>query len=152
MDGQQQKQAKAQGPQNTGPCDRPGPKLTENDGKNSTCWNTFWSKPNLLCLVTNIVTNRKRLTFPSLSLSLSFSCVCVCLQATQVNNKQKYSVVSVEIKVINKSDHAPYFESSTYTGIVSVGVAPRSLVFQVEDPSSPLMIKAADDDFPDVRN
>uniref|UniRef100_A0A8B9DNR1 Cadherin domain-containing protein n=1 Tax=Anser cygnoides TaxID=8845 RepID=A0A8B9DNR1_ANSCY len=74
------------------------------------------------------------------------------VMATQVNNKQKYSVVSVEIKVINKSDHAPYFESSTYTGIVSVGVAPRSLVFQVEDPSSPLMIKAADDDFPDKFN
>lgn len=76
----------------------------------------------------------------------------VRLQATQVNNKQKYSVVSVEIKVINKSDYAPNFKFSTYTGIVSVGAAPKSLVFQVEDPSSPLMIKAEDYDFPDVRN
>ncbi|XP_035182528.1 cadherin-related family member 5 [Oxyura jamaicensis] len=74
------------------------------------------------------------------------------VMATQVNNKQKYSVVSVEIKVINKSDSAPCFESNTYTGIVSVGVAPRSLVFQVEDSSSPLMIKATDNDFPDKFN
>lgn len=76
----------------------------------------------------------------------------VCLQATQVNNKQKYSIVSVEIKVINKSNYAPHFEFTTYTGIVSVGAAPKSLVFQAEDPSSPLMIKAEDGDFPDVRN
>ncbi|NXK56591.1 CDHR5 protein, partial [Chauna torquata] len=72
------------------------------------------------------------------------------VMATQVNNKQKYSVVSVEIKVINKSDHAPYFESGIYTGTVSVGLVPRSFVFQAGDPSSPLMITAADDDFPDV--
>lgn len=76
----------------------------------------------------------------------------VSLQAAQVNNKQKYSIVSVEIKVINKSDNAPYFEPSSYTGIASVGAAPKSLVFQAEDPSSPLMIKAEDGDFPDVRN
>uniref|UniRef100_A0A8C3GDM9 Cadherin domain-containing protein n=1 Tax=Cairina moschata TaxID=8855 RepID=A0A8C3GDM9_CAIMO len=74
------------------------------------------------------------------------------VMATQVNNKQKYSVVSVEIKVINKSDYAPNFKFSTYTGIVSVGAAPKSLVFQVEDPSSPLMIKAEDYDFPDKFN
>lgn len=74
------------------------------------------------------------------------------VMATQVNNKQKYSIVSVEIKVINKSDHAPHFEFNTYTGIVSVGAAPKSLVFQVEDPSSPLMIKAEDGDFPDKFN
>ncbi|KAM9190262.1 cadherin-related family member 5 [Mergus octosetaceus] len=74
------------------------------------------------------------------------------VMAAQVNNKQKYSIVSVEIKVINKSDHAPHFESSPFTGIVSVGAAPKSLVFQVEDPSSPLMIKAEDDDFPDKFN
>ncbi|XP_068539728.1 cadherin-related family member 5 isoform X1 [Anas acuta] len=74
------------------------------------------------------------------------------VMAAQVNNKQKYSIVSVEIKVINKSNYAPYFEPSTYTGIVSVGAAPKSLVFQAEDPSSPLMIKAEDGDFPDKFN
>ncbi|NXG76778.1 CDHR5 protein, partial [Baryphthengus martii] len=72
------------------------------------------------------------------------------VMATQVNNIQKYSVVSVEIKVINKSDYAPYFESRIYSGIVSVGLAPRSFVFQAGDPSSPLMITAVDDDFPNV--
>ncbi|NXC50020.1 CDHR5 protein, partial [Penelope pileata] len=72
------------------------------------------------------------------------------VMATQVNNKQKYSVVTVEIKVINKSDHAPYFESGIYAGTVSVGLDPRSFVFQAGDPSSPLMITALDDDFPDV--
>ncbi|KFQ34239.1 Cadherin-related family member 5, partial [Merops nubicus] len=72
------------------------------------------------------------------------------VMATQVNNIQKYSIVTVEIKVINKSDHAPYFESRSYNGTVSVGLAPRSFVFKAGDPSSPLMITAADEDFPDV--
>ncbi|NXJ07073.1 CDHR5 protein, partial [Odontophorus gujanensis] len=72
------------------------------------------------------------------------------VMATQVNDKQKYSIASVEIKVINKSDHAPYFESRIYAGTVSVGLDPRSFVFQAGDSSSPLMIAALDDDFPDV--
>ncbi|NXI90342.1 CDHR5 protein, partial [Psophia crepitans] len=72
------------------------------------------------------------------------------VMATQVNNIQKYSVVTVEIKVINKSDYAPYFESRIYNGMVFVGVAPRSFVFQAGDSSSPLMITAVDNDFPDV--
>ncbi|NXX63977.1 CDHR5 protein, partial [Scopus umbretta] len=72
------------------------------------------------------------------------------VMATQVNNIQKYSIVSVEIKVINKSDYPPYFESKIYNGTVFVGLAPRSFVFQAGDPSRPLMIKAVDDDFPDV--
>ncbi|NWR60689.1 CDHR5 protein, partial [Bucorvus abyssinicus] len=72
------------------------------------------------------------------------------VMATQVNNIQKYSVASVEIKVINKSDHAPSFESRVYNGTVFVSLAPRSFVFQTGHPSSPLMIRAVDDDFPDV--
>ncbi|NWX19191.1 CDHR5 protein, partial [Aegotheles bennettii] len=72
------------------------------------------------------------------------------VMATQVNNIQKYSVVSVEIKVINKSDHAPRFESRIYNGTVSVGLPPRSFVFQAGNPSGPLVITAMDDDFPDV--
>ncbi|XP_040463827.1 cadherin-related family member 5 isoform X1 [Falco naumanni] len=74
------------------------------------------------------------------------------VMATQVNNIQKYSVVSVEIKVINKSYYPPYFASSIYHGTVFVGLAPRSFVFQAGDPSRPLMITAADDDFPDKFN
>ncbi|OXB70130.1 UNVERIFIED_CONTAM: hypothetical protein H355_000023 [Colinus virginianus] len=74
------------------------------------------------------------------------------VMATQVNDKQKYSIASVEIKVINKSDHAPYFESGIYAGTVSVGLDPRSFVFQAGDSSSPLMIAALDDDFPDKVN
>ncbi|XP_061306942.1 cadherin-related family member 5 isoform X1 [Pezoporus flaviventris] len=70
------------------------------------------------------------------------------VMATQVNNIQKYSVASVEIKVVNKSEHPPYFENKIYSGRVSVGLAPRSFVFQAGDPSSPLMITAVDDDFP----
>ncbi|NXJ95828.1 CDHR5 protein, partial [Corythaixoides concolor] len=72
------------------------------------------------------------------------------VMATQVNNIQKYAVVSVEIKTINKSDYPPYFESPIYNGTVFVGLAPRSFVFQAGDPSSPLMITAVDDDFPNV--
>ncbi|KFQ13328.1 Cadherin-related family member 5, partial [Leptosomus discolor] len=72
------------------------------------------------------------------------------VMATQVNNIQKYSIVSVEIKVINKSDFAPYFESRIYNGTVLVGLAPRSFVFQAGETSRPLMITAADDDFPNV--
>ncbi|NXS51990.1 CDHR5 protein, partial [Brachypteracias leptosomus] len=72
------------------------------------------------------------------------------VMATQVNNIQKYSIACVEIKVINKSENAPYFESRTYNGTVSTGLAPRSFVFQAGDPSNPLMIRALDEDFPNV--
>ncbi|NXE83578.1 CDHR5 protein, partial [Cochlearius cochlearius] len=72
------------------------------------------------------------------------------VMATQVNNIQKYSTVSVEIKVIAKSDYPPYFESRIYNGTVFVGLAPRRFVFQAGDPSSPLMITAVDDDYPNV--
>ncbi|NWH44392.1 CDHR5 protein, partial [Fregata magnificens] len=72
------------------------------------------------------------------------------VMATQVNNIQKYSIVSVEIKVINKSDYLPYFESRIYNGTVFVGLAQRSFVFQAGDPLTPLMITAVDDDFPNV--
>ncbi|NXG37691.1 CDHR5 protein, partial [Dromaius novaehollandiae] len=72
------------------------------------------------------------------------------VMASQVNNIQKYSVVSVEIKVINKSDYAPYFNSEIYRGTVSVGLAPGSFVLEADTPSKPLMITAADDDFTDV--
>ncbi|XP_021258785.1 cadherin-related family member 5 [Numida meleagris] len=74
------------------------------------------------------------------------------VMATQVNNKQKYSIANVEIKVINKSNHAPYFESQIYSGTVVAGLDPRSFVFQAGDSSSPLMIAALDDDFPDKVN
>ncbi|XP_061227002.1 cadherin-related family member 5 [Neopsephotus bourkii] len=74
------------------------------------------------------------------------------VMATQVNNIQKYSVASVEIKVVNKSEHPPYFENKTYSGTAFVGLAPRNFVFQAGDPSSPLMITAVDDDFPDKVN
>ncbi|XP_029895448.1 cadherin-related family member 5 isoform X3 [Aquila chrysaetos chrysaetos] len=74
------------------------------------------------------------------------------VMATQVNNIQKYSIVSVEIKVINKSDYPPFFESRIYYGTVFVGLAPRSFVFHTGDTSSPLMITAADDDFPNKVN
>ncbi|KFU97492.1 Cadherin-related family member 5, partial [Pterocles gutturalis] len=72
------------------------------------------------------------------------------VMATQVNNIQKYSLATVEIKVINKSDYAPYFESRIYNGTAFAGLAPRRFVFQAGDPSSPLMITAVDDDFPNV--
>ncbi|KAM9278470.1 cadherin-related family member 5 [Morus bassanus] len=74
------------------------------------------------------------------------------VMATQVNNKQKYSIVSVEIKVINRSDYLPYFESRIYNGTVFVGLAPRSFVFQAGNLSAPLMITAVDDDFPNKVN
>ncbi|XP_009980588.1 PREDICTED: uncharacterized protein LOC104375834, partial [Tauraco erythrolophus] len=74
------------------------------------------------------------------------------VMASQVNNIQKYAVVTVEIKAINKSDYPPYFENPIYNGTVFVGLAPRSFVFQAGDPSSPLMITAVDDDFPNKVN
>ncbi|NXX74982.1 CDHR5 protein, partial [Urocolius indicus] len=72
------------------------------------------------------------------------------VMATQVNNVQKYSVATVEILVINKSNYTPYFESKIYNGMVSAGLDPGSFVYQADHPSSPLMITAVDDDFPDV--
>lgn len=78
-----------------------------------------------------------------ISLSLS-------LQATQVSNVRKYSVATVEIKVINKSNFPPYFEKGVYNGTVFVGLPQRSFVYQAGDPSTPLVITALDQDFPDV--
>ncbi|KAM6274452.1 cadherin-related family member 5 [Porphyrio hochstetteri] len=74
------------------------------------------------------------------------------VMATQANNIQKYSVVTVEIKVINKSLNPPYFENKIYNGTTYVGLAPKSFVFQAGDPSTPLMIAAVDADFPDKVN
>ncbi|NWU87081.1 CDHR5 protein, partial [Onychorhynchus coronatus] len=72
------------------------------------------------------------------------------VMATQANNVRKYSVATVEIKVINKSLYPPHFERGPYNGTVVVGLAPRSFVFQAGHPSTPLTITAADEDFPDV--
>ncbi|NXS89858.1 CDHR5 protein, partial [Erpornis zantholeuca] len=72
------------------------------------------------------------------------------VMATQVSNIRKYSVATVEIKVINKSDYPPYFERGVYNGTVFVGLPRRSFVHQAGDPSTPLVITAVDEDFPDV--
>ncbi|NXD26915.1 CDHR5 protein, partial [Spelaeornis formosus] len=72
------------------------------------------------------------------------------VMATQASNIRKYSVVTVEIKAINKSNFAPYFEKSVYNGTVFVGLPRRSFVYQAGDPSTPLVITAMDQDFPDV--
>ncbi|NXH40967.1 CDHR5 protein, partial [Dicaeum eximium] len=72
------------------------------------------------------------------------------VMATQVSNIRKYSVATVEIKVINKSNFPPYFEKGVYNGTVFVGLPQRSFVYQAGDPSTPLVITAIDQDFPDV--
>ncbi|NXQ44002.1 CDHR5 protein, partial [Catharus fuscescens] len=72
------------------------------------------------------------------------------VMATQVSNIRKYSVATVEIKVINKSNFPPYFEKGVYNGTVFVGLPQRSFVYQAGDPSTPLVITALDQDFPDV--
>ncbi|NXA71487.1 CDHR5 protein, partial [Thryothorus ludovicianus] len=72
------------------------------------------------------------------------------VMATQVSNIRKYSVATVEIKVINKSNFAPSFEKKVYNGTVFVGLPLRSFVYQAGDPSTPLVITAMDQDFPDV--
>ncbi|XP_073203236.1 cadherin-related family member 5 isoform X3 [Lepidochelys kempii] len=74
------------------------------------------------------------------------------VMATQANNALRYSFSTVEIKVIAKSSHAPYFENSRYTGTVSAGLATLSLVMDSKAPSIPLKIFAADDDFPNKLN
>ncbi|KAM4898166.1 cadherin-related family member 5 [Sylvia borin] len=74
------------------------------------------------------------------------------VMATQVNNIRKYSVATVEIKVISKSNFPPYFEKRVYNGTVFVGLPQRSFVYQAGDPSTPLVITAMDQDFPDNVN
>ncbi|CAN8214480.1 unnamed protein product [Coccothraustes coccothraustes] len=74
------------------------------------------------------------------------------VMATQVSNVRKYSVATVEIKVINKSNFPPYFEKGLYNGTVFVGLPQRSFVYQAGDPSTPLVITAMDQDFPDKVN
>ncbi|XP_067396623.1 cadherin-related family member 5 isoform X2 [Emydura macquarii macquarii] len=70
------------------------------------------------------------------------------VMATQANNAQRYSLTTIEIKVIIKSSHPPYFTSPTYTGTVSAGLPALSLVMESGTPSKLLKIFAADDDFP----
>ncbi|NXU49730.1 CDHR5 protein, partial [Turnix velox] len=72
------------------------------------------------------------------------------VMATQVNNIQKYAIASVEIKVVSKNNYPPYFERRLYNGTVFLGLAPRSFVLQAGEHLAPLVIQAADDDFPDV--
>ncbi|TRZ21252.1 hypothetical protein HGM15179_005778 [Zosterops borbonicus] len=74
------------------------------------------------------------------------------VMATQANNIRKYSVATVEIKVINKSNFPPYFEKGVYSGTVFVGLPQKSFVYQAGDPSTPLVITAMDQDFPDNIN
>ncbi|XP_030806066.1 cadherin-related family member 5 [Camarhynchus parvulus] len=74
------------------------------------------------------------------------------VMATQVSNVRKYSVATVEIKVITKSNFPPYFEKGVYNGTVFVGLPQRSFVYQAGDPSTPLVITAMDQDFPDKVN
>ncbi|XP_039922299.1 cadherin-related family member 5 [Hirundo rustica] len=74
------------------------------------------------------------------------------VMATQISNIRKYSVATVEIKVINKSNFPPYFEKEVYSGTVFVGLPQRSFVYQAGDPSTPLMITAMDQDFSDKVN
>ncbi|NXB97636.1 CDHR5 protein, partial [Orthonyx spaldingii] len=72
------------------------------------------------------------------------------VMATQASNLRKYSVASVEIKVINKSNYPPYFQTGIYNGTAFVGLPRGSFVYQAGDPSTPLVITAMDEDFPDV--
>ncbi|NXA11607.1 CDHR5 protein, partial [Sapayoa aenigma] len=72
------------------------------------------------------------------------------VMAAQVNDVRKYTVATVEIKVISESLYPPHFEVGVYNGTVFAGLALRSFVFQAGDPSTPLMITALDDDFTDV--
>nr|XP_030129551.3 cadherin-related family member 5 [Taeniopygia guttata] len=74
------------------------------------------------------------------------------VMATQASNIRKYSVATVVIKVINKSNFPPYFEKGVYNGTVFVGLPQRSFVYQAGDPSTPLVIMAMDEDFPDKVN
>ncbi|XP_014373257.2 cadherin-related family member 5 isoform X3 [Alligator sinensis] len=74
------------------------------------------------------------------------------VMATQANSIEKYALTTVEIKVINRSIHAPYFEHVNYTGTVSTGLIRNSLVMEAGAPSTPLKIFAADDDFPNKIN
>nr|XP_028591165.1 cadherin-related family member 5 isoform X6 [Podarcis muralis] len=72
--------------------------------------------------------------------------------AFQTNNPYRYSQTTVEIKVVRRNDHKPYFEKSLYAGTVSVGLPVPSLVMEAGRPSVPLRIFAADDDFTDKFN
>ncbi|XP_019402851.1 PREDICTED: cadherin-related family member 5 isoform X2 [Crocodylus porosus] len=74
------------------------------------------------------------------------------VMATQVNSIEKYALTTVEIKVIDKSIHAPYFEHMNYTGTVSTGLTRNSLVMEAGAPSKPLKIFAVDEDFPNKIN
>ncbi|XP_019375347.1 PREDICTED: cadherin-related family member 5 [Gavialis gangeticus] len=74
------------------------------------------------------------------------------VMATQANSIEKYALTNVEIKVIDKSIHAPYFEHMNYTGTVSTGLTRNSLVMEAGAPSKPLKIFAVDEDFPNKIN
>ncbi|XP_061469066.1 cadherin-related family member 5 isoform X4 [Rhineura floridana] len=72
--------------------------------------------------------------------------------ASQANNPFRYSQTTVEIKVVRRNDHKPYFEKALYMGTVSADLPVSSLVMESGTPSVPLRIFAADGDFPDKVN
>nr|XP_056707945.1 cadherin-related family member 5 [Euleptes europaea] len=74
------------------------------------------------------------------------------IMASQANNPFRFSQTTVEINVVRRNDHEPYFEKTTYLGTVSVELPPFSLVMDAGIPSRPLRIFAADEDFPDNVN
>ncbi|KAJ7344319.1 hypothetical protein JRQ81_000269 [Phrynocephalus forsythii] len=67
--------------------------------------------------------------------------------ASQENNPFRYSQTTVEIEVVRRNDHKPYFNTS-YSGTVSVESPVSSIVVEADSPSVPIMIFAVDEDFP----
>ncbi|KAJ6664991.1 hypothetical protein lerEdw1_005222 [Lerista edwardsae] len=74
------------------------------------------------------------------------------VMAFQANNLYKYAQTTVEIKVVYKNYHEPYFEKTSYTGTVSVGLPVPSPVMESGSLSTPLKIFAVDKDFADEIN
>ncbi|XP_020639734.3 cadherin-related family member 5 [Pogona vitticeps] len=67
--------------------------------------------------------------------------------ASQENNPFRYSQTTVEIEVVHRNYHKPYFNTS-YSGTISVQSPVSSIVMEAGNPSVPIMIFAVDEDFP----
>ncbi|KAM5138052.1 uncharacterized protein ACMZJ9_016634 isoform 1-T1 [Mantella aurantiaca] len=74
------------------------------------------------------------------------------VMASQTDDQLKYSTTSVVIEVKEKNSFPPTFEKSIYYGFILSNYATDTLVSDLNDRNKPLVVFAADDDFPDKLN
>ncbi|XP_063294764.1 cadherin-related family member 5 isoform X2 [Pelobates fuscus] len=70
----------------------------------------------------------------------------------QANDPLQYAMTTVQIEVLDKNEHPPTFEKSSYLGQITSGSEIGSFILDSSGQSKPLQVFAMDEDFPDKVN